>query len=107
MHVYSGSNNSIKFIEQVSQGLDILVGNGNLAPAVQRTYGIASSKMVLSNHPLEHLMKGNYTHVPVLLSVTRDVGAYIIDMCKLNGIHIIFSNKKKISLIEKLCKHRT
>ncbi|KAK8730723.1 hypothetical protein OTU49_007888, partial [Cherax quadricarinatus] len=64
----------------IIEGRDPLVGNHRLAPHVQQTEHDTGMPIFLDKHPLEALTNGDFHKVPVLMSVTKDVGSYLVDM---------------------------
>lgn len=53
-----------------------------MAPAVQEPAQSHVTTLFLSQHPLKSLALGDFQKVPVVMSVTRDVGGYLVDMCE-------------------------
>ncbi|KAK4325458.1 hypothetical protein Pmani_003909 [Petrolisthes manimaculis] len=67
-------------VQLVIEARDLLVGNHRLSPSVQEPAHSHLSTLYLDQHPLHFMNQGDVARVPVLMSLTRDVGGYLVDM---------------------------
>ncbi|KAK3862921.1 hypothetical protein Pcinc_031259 [Petrolisthes cinctipes] len=83
----------LEAVQLVLEARDLLVGNHRLSPSVQEPANSHVSTLYLDQHPLHVITQGDVAKVPVLMSLTKDVGGYLVDMVLYEFIQSMMEDK--------------